>query len=115
MDSARKRRRAASRQRLHRRRRLAALAVLVALVVVVASSGGGSSQSARRGGASDAARRVDAVVPGGPVAPASVGGLAALWAQQNVVGSQPGTAAAYEAASKRPGPAGYLQIGRAHV
>jgi hypothetical protein len=110
MDSARKRRRAASRQRLHRRRRLAALAVLVALVVVVASSGGGSSQSARRGGASDAARRVDAVVPGGPVAPASVGGLAALWAQQNVVGSQPGTAAAYEAASKRPGPAGYLLV-----
>jgi DNA-binding beta-propeller fold protein YncE len=50
------------------------------------------------------------VVPGGPLAPASVGGLAALWAPQNVVGSQPGTAAAYEAASKLPGPAGYILV-----
>jgi DNA-binding beta-propeller fold protein YncE len=39
-----------------------------------------------------------------------VGGLAALWAPQNVVGLQPGTAAAYEAASQRPGPAGYILI-----
>jgi hypothetical protein len=39
-----------------------------------------------------------------------VGGLAALWAPQNVVGLQPGTAAAYEAASKLPGPGGYVLV-----
>jgi hypothetical protein len=50
------------------------------------------------------------VVPGGPLVPASVGGLAALWAPQNVVGVQPGTAAAYEAASKLSGPPGYILI-----
>src|SRR6202035_876390 len=44
------------------------------------------------------------------LAPASVGGLAALWAAQNVVGIQPGTAAAYEAASRLPGPGGYILI-----
>ena len=50
------------------------------------------------------------VVDGGPLAPASVGGLAALWAPKNVVGSQPGTAAAYSAASRRAGLPGDLMI-----
>src|SRR5207248_1745042 len=45
-----------------------------------------------------------------PLAPAYVGGLASLWAPQNVVGARPGTAAAYEAASTRPGPAGFILI-----
>jgi hypothetical protein len=50
------------------------------------------------------------VLDGGPLAPASVGGLAALWAPQNVVGAQSGTAVAYEAASRRAGLPGYLLI-----
>jgi hypothetical protein len=49
-------------------------------------------------------------VDGGPLAPASLGGLAALWAPANVVGLQPGTAAAYSAASRRPGLPGDLMI-----
>ena len=40
----------------------------------------------------------------------SLGGLGALWARENVVGLQPGTADAYRAASKLGGPAGYLLI-----
>jgi hypothetical protein len=106
MGTPQERRRVASALRLRRQRRLAALTALVTIVVVVviASSGGGSSRSHR------ATPRAKAVVSGGPLAPASVGGLAALWAPQNVVGIQPGTAAAYEAASKLPGPAGYILI-----
>ena len=50
------------------------------------------------------------VIPGGPLAPAAFGGLAALWAPHNVVGTQPSTAAAYTAASKLPGPAGFILI-----
>jgi DNA-binding beta-propeller fold protein YncE len=53
---------------------------------------------------------VKPVVDGGPLSPAAVGGLAALWAPQNVVGTQPGTAAAYEAASRVAGPGGYMLI-----
>ena len=49
-------------------------------------------------------------MPGGPVAPTAYGGLAALWSPQDVVGSQPGTAAAYEAASSHPGLRGFLMI-----
>jgi PQQ-like domain len=100
--------------RLRRQRLLTAVTVTViaaiVLVAVIAGSGGGSSHRAGPVRASNAPRHIDGVVPGGPVAPASVGGLAALWAPQNVVGSQPGTAAAYQAASTRPGPAGYLLI-----
>jgi hypothetical protein len=77
------------------------------MVVVSVSSGGMSSSSHRSG---RAAPRASAVIPGGPLAPASLGGLRALWARENVVGSQPGTAHAYEAASKLGGPAGYLLI-----
>jgi hypothetical protein len=110
IDSARASRRAQSRLRIRRQRRRVALAALAALVLVVvlAAKGGGSSKS----GSShrSAAVHAPAVVAGGPLAPLSVGGLAALWAPQNVVGTQPGTAAAYEAASKRPGPGGYILI-----
>jgi hypothetical protein len=113
MATARDRRRAASRRRLGRQRRLVLFAALVAIAIVAIVSAGGESSSSSRAGRSarsNAARHPDVVIPGGPVAPASLGGLAALWAPQNVVGSQPGTAAAYEAASKLPGPAGYILI-----
>ena len=107
MATPQERRRVASALRLRRQRRLAALAALVVLVIAAAvlSAGGGSSASHR------AAAKVKAVLPsGGPLSPASVGGLAALWALQNVVASQPGTAAAYEAAARLPGLPGYLLI-----
>jgi hypothetical protein len=109
MDSTRTKRRAESRLRLYRQRRRGAAAVLFAIVVValLASKGGGGSS---KEGAHGAKPRAAAIVDGGPISPASVGGLAALWAPANVVGLQPGTAAAYEAASKRPGPAGYILI-----
>jgi hypothetical protein len=110
---ARRRRREAQRARLRRQRLWAmpiAVAVLVVIVVVV-SAGGGSSKShgAARARGTDVSKP-SAIVSGGPLAPARVGGLAALWAPQNVVGSQPGTAAAYEAASKLSGPPGYILI-----
>jgi hypothetical protein len=110
MDSTRARRRAESRLRAYRQRRRVAAAVLFAIVVValLASKGGGGSS--REGARAGAKPHAAAIVDGGPIAPASVGGLAALWAPANVVGLQPGTAAAYEAASKRPGPAGYILI-----
>ena len=105
MGTPRERRRAASRIRLRRQRALAASIGLVLLgaAVAVLTSVAGSSRS-------HPTARAKAVLSGGPLAPSSVGGLAALWAPQNVVGLQPGTAAAYEAASKLPGPGGYLLI-----
>jgi hypothetical protein len=112
---ARRRRREAQRARLRRQRLWAipvAAAVLIA-VVVAAGIGGGSSSSHRVGRlppSSTGSGGPQPVLPGGPLAPASVGGLAALWAPQNVVGVQPGTAAAYEAASKLSGPPGYILI-----
>jgi len=106
MESPQQRRRVASRLRLRRQRQLAASIglILLAGVVAVLSSGGGSSRAQR------AAPRVRVVVSGGPLAPVSVGGRAALWAAKNVVGSQPGTGAAYEAASKLSGMPGYMLI-----
>ncbi len=104
-----KRRRESERARVRRRRRWAipiALGVLVA-VAIAASSGGGGSKSH---GIPKARARRAPLVNGGPLAPVSVGGRAALWAPQNVVGVQPGTASAYEAASKRAGLPGYLLI-----
>jgi hypothetical protein len=68
------------------------------------SPGDGRKHSAARKSAAPG------TVPGGPLAPAAVGGLAALWAPQNVVGYQPGTAVAYEAASRRSGLPGDLMI-----
>jgi hypothetical protein len=111
------RRAAAKRARLRRERRIAG-AVLAALIVVVgivvATSGSDKKPAAH---AAKAARKAKAVpklpppiVPGGPVAPAAVGGLAALWAPKNVVGDQPGTAAAYERASRLAGLPGYLLV-----
>jgi hypothetical protein len=108
-DSARTARRAESRLRVRRQRRRVALAVLAAIVVAaVLVAKGSSSKSGARHRSSAAAP--PPVVDGGPLAPASVGGLAALWAPQNVVGIQPTTAAAYAAASKLPGPGGYILI-----
>lgn len=108
----RERARSVGRRRTHRRRRLAGvgLAAAVVVVVVIASCGSGSQdrQISRQAHASKPT--VPAIVPGGPLAPAAFGGLAALWAPQNVVGTQPGTAAAYEAASKLSGLPGYLLI-----
>jgi len=96
---------------MQRRRRLAAVALAGAIVLVVgiASCGGGSAGKSSKQ-ARSAKPPAPAIVPGGPLAPAVFGGLAALWAPQNVVGPQPGTAAAYEAASKLPGLPGYLLI-----
>lgn len=88
-------------------------AVVLIVVVIAASAGGGSSKShgaATRRASGAPAGGSTAVVPGGPLAPAAFGGLAALWAPQNVVGTQPGTAAAYESASKLSGMPGYLLI-----
>src|SRR5262249_23533265 len=113
MAATRERRREASRVRVRRQRRLAALAVvgMVIVIAVALASSGGHAPPRGHGSASDeAARRAHAVVPGGPLAPAWAGGLGALWAPQNLVGSQPGTAAAYRNASGLPGPAGYVLI-----
>jgi hypothetical protein len=108
--NARRRRREDQRARLRRQRRWYAAIALAALIAVVVLAMSGSSKShsslARRG----AAREPRTVLSGGPLAPVAAGGLAALWAPQNVVGSQPGSAAAYQAASKLPGPAGYILI-----
>jgi hypothetical protein len=111
----RRQRREAQRARRRRQRWWAAFAatglVTVAIVAVVAASvGGGSSKShaGERTGSNGAARPT--LVSGGPLAPIAVGGRAALWAPQNVVGYQPGTAAAYEAASRLAGLPGYLLI-----
>jgi len=115
--AARLARRAAARRRRRRRRQVGAaggLGVLLVIVLVLAFSGLASSRDsddAHIGSASRAgAGRVRPPVSGGPLASAAVGGLAALWAPANVVGSQPGTAVAYEAASKQAGLPGYLMI-----
>jgi hypothetical protein len=102
-------RRAEARRRLRRRRAAfagAAVLALAAVVAVVAATGSGGSSSK----GTTAAAKPKPIVDGGPLAPASVGGLASLWAAQNVVGAQPATAAAYEAASTRPSLPGYLMI-----
>jgi hypothetical protein len=107
MASTRESRRAAQRQRVRRQRLLAGSlgVILVVVLVAVLGSGGGKSAPSR-----PASPKVKPVVDGGPLAPAAVGGLASLWAPQNVVGIQPGTAAAYQAASTVPGPGGYMLI-----
>jgi hypothetical protein len=93
----------------------AILIIAALLVVVIAISGTGSNQTQSTHAARDA-RTIKArpkpppIIPGGPIAPARYGGLAALWAPRNVVGIQPGTATAYERASKRTGLPGYLLV-----
>jgi hypothetical protein len=110
-ERARRRRREAQRARV-RRQRLWAIpgAAIVLIAIIVAASVGGGSSSSNPHGSGPSGGGPLPVVPGGPLAPASAGGLAALWAPQNVVGVQPGTAAAYEAASKLSGPPGYILI-----
>jgi hypothetical protein len=111
--TARMERRAAAREATVRRRRTAALSVAViavVAVVVVVSSLGGNSTSHPGTASKHHSVSAAAVVDGGPLAPASVGGLAALWAPHNVVGHQPGTAAAYAAASQLSGLPGFLLI-----
>jgi hypothetical protein len=95
------------------RRRKAATLVVALVAVGIALGLASSTRSSRRENGHEnrtALARKRAIVPGGPLAPNIFGGLAALWAPQNVVGSQPGTAAAYEAASSRAGLPGYLMI-----
>jgi hypothetical protein len=110
--TARLERRAAARDAIRRRRAIAACAVLAAvLVVLLASTTGGSST--HRSAASATSRVAAATASrasGGPLAPASAGGLPALWAPANVVGDQPGTKMAYALASKQPSLPGYLLI-----
>jgi hypothetical protein len=106
-------RREQARQRTRRRRAGAAagaaLLLIVVLVTVLAEALGGTDSPGGEG-SKHASHKPKPIVDGGPLAPAALGGLAALWAPQNVVGAQPGTAAAYEAASTRPTLPGYLMI-----
>jgi hypothetical protein len=91
-----------------------AVALPVVAAVLLVAVGDGPSKPPRSGAlrarhlATATAPR--AIVSGGPLAPVAVGGRAALWAPGNVVGYQAGTAAAYEAASRRAGLPGYLLI-----
>jgi len=90
-----------------------AIAAAILVVVVLAAAGGSKrsptppSPPAPRPAPVRAAR---VVIPGGPLAPASVGGLAALWAPQNVVGASPATGPAYAAAAGLRGLPGFLLI-----
>jgi hypothetical protein len=105
-------RRAAARARVRRHRVLVAVTATATVIAVLALALGGASSSRDERGArtrSAAAPRVP-LPDGGPLAPAAVGGLGALWAPQNVVGAQPATATAYEAAARRPGLPGDLMI-----
>jgi hypothetical protein len=109
------RRAAARRDRLRRRRALGASgAVLIVVAIVVLafaiSGSGGSHGKGSTSTSSGSAPKRKPIVAGGPLAPAAFGGLAALWAPANVVGSSSGTPASYEAASSKPGLPGYLMI-----
>jgi hypothetical protein len=84
---------------------------LFVLVVLLVTAGGGRPPHQHAAAASSAAQPVRSdPATGGPVAPRSAGGLQALWAARNVVGDQPGTAAAYAAASRIAGLPGFLLI-----
>jgi outer membrane protein assembly factor BamB len=100
------RRAAARRARLRQQIVILAVAVFVVAALVAIASGSSSTHKVVK----RVAPKPPPLIPGGPLAPASIGGLAALWAPQNVVGSQPTTASAYSAASRRPGLPGYLLI-----
>ena len=108
-------RRAAKRARVRRERRIAAAGalVLLVLVVVIATAAAGGSRDDPKHPALTAKAshpKPAPIIRGGPIAPARYGGLAALWAPKNVVGDQPGTAAAYQKASWLTGLPGYLLI-----
>lgn len=111
------RRAAAKRARVYRQRRVAAIifAIGAFALVMLAITAGGSSHSRtdrdpRKARAAHARPKPAPIIPGGPLAPASTGGLAALWAPRNVVGTQPGTTGAYERASRLKGLPGYLLV-----
>ena len=120
------RRAQAMRTRRNGRVRLGVIAaVAAAIILVLVASGGGSTRpqprpSAAAGRAPAAAGRTPTAGPpaspsrastdGGPLAPASAGGLAALWAPQNIVGGSAGTPVAYRAASTLTGLPGFLLI-----
>ena len=111
----RRHRRHAARQARKRRRQLLAipLALVAVLAIVIAVASADDETPAprpRAHGAPGAAASATAIVSGGPLAPLAVGGRAALWSAANVVATQPGTAAAYAAASRREGLPGYLVI-----
>ena len=118
--TARLERREAARGATRRQRQIAGLAAaaIVALVVLLVVAFGGSSSThpatsharAATSSAPAGGTRVASLRAGGPLAPASAGGLAALWAPQNIVGQQPGTAAAYAAAARIPGLPGFLLV-----
>ncbi len=116
--TARLERRAAARGATRRRRQVVGLAAasIVVLVAVLVVAFGGSSPSRKATSPSAPARSgvaaagTDPLPSGGPLSPATVGGLAALWAPQNIVGQQPGTAAAYAAAARLPGLPGFLLV-----
>jgi hypothetical protein len=108
------RRDAARRERQHRRRQAGAaglIALVLGVVILVLALGGSGGRSTSKSAASRPTQaKKRALIPGGPLAPATFGGLAALWSPQNVVGATAGTAASYEAASTRSGLPGYLMI-----
>jgi hypothetical protein len=81
--------------------------VLAALLIASSGLGGAPRSKPPR---PRAAAFVPKVVPGGPLAPARAGGLAALWAPQNVIGGGPTTATTYRAAASLPGLPGFLLI-----
>jgi hypothetical protein len=114
--TARLQRRAAARGAIRRRRLIAGLAVIAAIIVVLLASVTGGGSARRHTSTSARAQPHLAAVlnrrapTGGPLSPASVGGLPALWARKNVVGYQPGTALAYKIASRQRGLPGYLLI-----
>ncbi len=85
-------------------------ALLAAALLAVALIGSGSSGTHRRTGTSPTPHARTPAVSGGPLAPASLGGLPALWSPRNVVGSTAATAGAYSAASLRKGLPGDLVI-----
>ena len=121
-QAERLRRRALARGRVRRQRLTIALVTMVVLAIAltIVTSGGGaddrgatpanSATKQAKAGTSSARGAPARIVPGGPLAPASVGGLAALWAPRNVVGSQPGTARDYSRASQLKGLPGYLLV-----
>jgi hypothetical protein len=106
-------RRAALRRRVRRRRMVGsggAALVVLGLVLALGAFSDSSNRAAARHRSRAVALQRRLLVSGGPLAPAAFGGLAALWAPQNVVGYQPGTAAAYLAAAQRSGLPGDLMI-----
>ena len=80
------------------------------MLLASALSGSSSKKSTHTTAAVSGAAAVSHPASGGPLAPVAAGGLPALWAPGNVVGGQPGTAAAYTAASRLPGLPGFLLI-----